>query len=120
MSKRARVDPPTEQHVLHYGRLMMEKDPFKHKAPREEDRSFRALFGCAPSIVLDLWNRLSNNDLIPMNGTLTHLLWTFMYCKQYGKWKTMRKLTDKDPKTIRKWLKQFFVAVEQLEGEVVS
>lgn len=99
----------------------MERDPFKDKAPREEDRNFRALFGCPPSVVLDLWNRLSNNDLLPADGTMTHLLWTFMYTKTYVKWKNMKTLAGgHDPKTIRKWMKVFLDAVEQLEGEVVS
>jgi hypothetical protein len=99
----------------------MEKDPFKHRAPREEDKAFRALFGCAPVIVLTVWNKLSSADLIPHKGTMTQLLWTLMYCKQYGKWSTMSKLTNgTDPKTLRKWIYQFLYNIEQLEWSVVS
>lgn len=92
---------------------------FKHRAPREEDRSFRALFGCGTNIVLNVWNRLEEKDLVPHGGTLTHLLWTFMHCKQYCKWKTFRRMTEADPKTIRKWINLFFCAIELIEGDVV-
>jgi hypothetical protein len=106
--------------VLHFARLIMAKDPFKHKAPREEGRNFLALFGCRPEIVLELWNRLANGDLIPQNGTMTHLLWTLCFCKTYAKWKTMEKITGHDPKTLRKWIKAFFDNIELLEGDIVS
>lgn len=119
-SKRARVAAPSTVDVLHFGRIIMEKDPFKDKAPREEDKAFRALFGCGPAIVLDLWNKLSNHDLIPDQGTMTHLLWTLMYCKQYGKWSTMKKLSNGvDPKTLRKWIDQFLYNIALLEPVVV-
>jgi hypothetical protein len=65
----------------------MEKDPFKHKAPREEENAFRALFGCSPVVVLMLWYKLSNTNLIPDQGTMTHWLWTLMHCKQYERHK---------------------------------
>lgn len=120
ITKRARVEPPTVQHVMHYGRLLMEKDPFKHRAPREEGRNFRALFGCSPEVVLVLWLKLEGEDLLPEEGTMTHLLWTFMHCKQYSKWKTMNQTTGTDPKTLRKWIKVFLDAVELLESSVVS
>ncbi len=119
-SKRARVSEPSVVDVMHFGRLLMSNDPFKHRAPREEDTAFRALFGCGPVIVLSLWNKLVAADLVPVGGTMTHLLWTLMYCKQYGKWSTMRKLTNTDPKTLRKWINQFFYNIEILEGDVVS
>jgi hypothetical protein len=118
--KRARVAATSLDDVMHFGRLIMEKDPFKQKAPREEDKAFRALFGCSPVVVLTLWNKLSNADLIPDQGTVTHLLWTLMHCKQYGKWATMKKLANGvDPKTLRKWINQFLYNVEVLEDDVV-
>lgn len=118
--KRARMDDATAKDVQYYGNFLMEKDPFKHRAPREEDRSFRALFGSSPSNVLILWQLLISNDLLPEGGTLTHVLWTLMYTKQYGKWSTMKILTDTDPKTLRKWIGLFYDAIELLEPEVVS
>lgn len=119
-TKRQRVVPLTIEDVLFKARIIMENDPFKEKAPQEEDRSFRALFGCSPDIVLKLWNMLVAGGLLPAGGTLTHLLCTFLHAKTYGKWKTMRRLTKTDPKTLRKWIKLFLEHSSQLEGEVVS
>ena len=105
---------------MYFGRFLMENDPFKHRAPREEDKAFRALIGCCPVVVLDLWNKLIEHDALPENGTMLHLLWTLMYSKQYAKWSTMRKLTGTDPKTLRKWIGLFYSAIELLEPVVVS
>jgi hypothetical protein len=119
-NKHAHSAEPSLVDVMHYGRMLMERDPFKDKAPREEERAFRALFGCGPNIVLTLWKMLLKEDLIPNGATMVHLLWTLMYCKQYGKWSTMRKLTNTDPKTLRKWINQFMYNIELLEPDVVS
>lgn len=119
-SKRARAVEASKVDVMHFGRLLMNNDPFKHRAPKEEDRAFRALFGCSAAIVLVLWKKLVAGDLIAEGGRMTHLLWTLMYCKQYGKWPTMRKLTGADPKTLRKWISQFEDAIVLLLPEVVS
>jgi hypothetical protein len=99
--------------------MIMENDPFKHKAPQEEDQSYRALFGCGPEVTLDLWNRLVDVGILPDDATIKHLLWTLMYCKQYGKWKTMRKLTNTDPKTLQKRIGFIWDAVELIESDVV-
>jgi hypothetical protein len=119
-SKRPRAAEPTVEDVLYFGRLIMEKDPFKDRAPHEEDRSFRALFGCAPNVVLTLWDKLVAFDLTPEGGAMKHLLWALMYAKQYGKWKTMRQLTSTDPKTLRNWIYKFFDAIALLEPFIVS
>ena len=119
-NKRARVLPPSEDDVLHFARMIMEKDPFKARAPMEEDRNFLALFGCRAKIVLELWILLQEHDLVPDDGTILQLLWTLTYCKTYPKWTTMRKMTGKDPKTLRKWINLFLQSIEQLEAVVVS
>jgi hypothetical protein len=67
-SKRPRVEPPTVEHVLHYARMIMENDPYQTRAPREEDRNFRALFGCPASVVLVVWNKLGQHGLVPEQG----------------------------------------------------
>ena len=75
---------PSVEDVLHYGRLILEADPFKDCAPRAKDKAFCALFRCGPAVVLVLWIKLSDADLTPENGTLAHMLWAMMYAKQYG------------------------------------
>ena len=114
-NKRSRVAEPTVVEVMYFARFIMENDPFKQRAPMEEDRQFRALFGCSPSVVLTVWNKLVSFGSVPADGMMKHLLWALMYAKQYAKWQTMRKLTTADPKTLRHWINQFFDAIASLE-----
>ena len=118
--KRARSLPLSLDDIYWYARMIMENDPWKDRAPRDEDRNFRALFGCGAEVILKLRTLLEENDLIPIGGTITHLLWTCLHGKTYSKWKTMRKLTKTDPKTLRKWIRDFLDSISQLEGLVVS
>ncbi len=127
-AKRARAAvPPVLQDLMHHARLILENNrPFKmRRASLEEDQSFWALFGCGPKIAFILWNKLvaktASGSLLPEQAEMKHLLWTLMYCKQwYGKWKTMRKLTNTDPKTLRKWIAVFYEAIAFLEPSVVG
>lgn len=119
-AKRQRNDEATVEEVMYYGRLVMSNDPFKEHAPREEDATFRAVFGCGPQVCLVLSNKLVASGLLPEGGTMQHMLWTLMYHKTYAKWKTMRKLTKTDPKTLRKWIGRFQSSITLLEPEVVS
>ncbi|KAG7366458.1 hypothetical protein IV203_029128 [Nitzschia inconspicua] len=118
-TKRAREIPPTVDDILHYSRIVMLNDPFKEIAPKEEDRHFRALFGCSPDVSLILWYKLLRNDLVPDKGTILHMLWTLMYCKIYPKWTTMKKLTSADPKTLRHWIGLFRDSIALLECSVI-
>jgi hypothetical protein len=114
--KRARVSATSLDDVM----VVLSWRKIHSFASREEDTAFRALFGCSPVVVVALWKQLSNADLIPDQGTMTHLLWKLMHCKQFGKWATMKKLANcVDPKTLRKWINQFLYNVEILEYDVV-
>ena len=95
----------------------MEKDPFKEKAPAEENRRFKAIFGVTSEIILILWIMLVEFDFIPTHGTLLHFLWTLIYLKTYPKWATMKQLTGADPKTLRLWKFRFWDALEMLSFE---
>jgi hypothetical protein len=78
--RRARVSATFLDDVMHFRRLIMEKDPFKHKAPREEEMR-------SSVVVLTLWYKLSNTNVISDQVTTTHLLWTLIHCKQYERHK---------------------------------
>lgn len=119
-TKRPRVVPETVDNLMYFARFLMERDPFKQRAPKEEISNFRAMFGCSPDVALILWYRLKQNDLIPDKGTLTHFLWTLMYVKTYPKWKTMSRLTGSDPKTMRYWIGMFRRNIQSLLPLVVS
>jgi hypothetical protein len=117
--KRSRSQEASLDDVFHFARLIMQADPFKDRAPREEERAFRALFGCGPAVVLALWKMLIASELTPQNGRLTHLLWSLMYAKQYCSWSIMQKLSGADAKTLRLWIYTFFDVIALLEPQVV-
>ena len=118
--KRWHEEDPTVENVMYFGRFIMEKDPFKDRAPDEESRAFTAMFWCRTEIVLILWNKLVFYDLLPSHGQMKHFLWTLSYWKTYAKRKTIKKLTDTDPKTLRRWINLFYKSIEELCPYVVS
>ena len=117
--KRARSDPTTVEDVMFYARILMKRDPFEHLAPQDENRRFRAMFGCTDAIVLKVWSLMKEHEVLHEGRTLMHLLWTFLYCKTYTKWAVMKIMTNSDPKTIRKWIGLFLVSVSLLEPYLV-
>jgi hypothetical protein len=118
--KRQRPDRPSEDDILRKGRILMDDDPFKERAPDSEDRHFRALFGCCAKVAVRLWVMLIDNDLLPPKATMKHLLWTLMFLKVYPTDPTMRQMTKADPKTFRKWILLILDSISFLEPIVVS
>ena len=98
----------------------MDRDPYKERAPKDEERIFRALFGCGPVTVSQLWKLLAENDEVPPGGRMIHLLWTLLFVKVYPLEETMTRFTSSDPKTSRKWILEFMKAIAGLESDVVS
>ena len=99
----------------------MQADPFKERAPREEERAFCALFGCLCHVAYLLWKQLNAHGLLPQGGTMTHLLWTLAFLKVYPSEESLKSLFGgADIKTIRKRVDQFMTSVALLEPFVVS
>lgn len=99
----------------------MHDDPFKDRAPKEEDKAFRALFGCCCTVAYALWKLLIAHHLLPEGGAMTHLLWTLAFFKVYPTEGAMRRLCGgADSKTIRKWVDDFTMSISLLEPFVVS
>lgn len=118
--KRQRKEEPTVEDMLYKARIVMDRDPYKERAPKDEERKFRALFGCGPIAALQLWKLLEENDEVPPGGRMIHLLWTLLFVKVYPLEETMTKFTSSDPKTSRKWILEFMKAIAGLESDVVS
>jgi hypothetical protein len=73
LQKCARMTP-TMDYVLYCAQIILHNDPFNDKAPKEEDEHSCAIFGCCADVILVLWYKLLQADLIPEKGTMTHLL----------------------------------------------
>lgn len=117
--KRQRQAFATLEDLLNRARIVMHNDPFKERAPALETRHFRALFGCAPSVALTLWNLLAIHGY-PENGTMHHFLWMLIYLKSHPNDVNLSKLTGADPKTNRKWIDAFLCDTAALEPHVAS
>lgn len=119
--KRLRESVTTAEDVKRKAAVIIHEDPFKERAPRGEERAFRALFGCSWVVAFKLWKLLLSHRLLPNGGSLTHLLWTLMFLKVYPTEDVMKKLTGgTDQKTIRKWVFLFVENISMLEPFLVS
>ena len=120
-AKRLREEPAGPDDFMFKAKIIMEKDPFKDRAPKGSERRFRALFGCAPVVAFSLWKYLISIKLLPVGGTMTHLLWALMFLKVYPTDETMQALTGgADTKTMRKWIEYFLDAMDLLVPSLVS
>ena len=122
--KRSRLHELSIEDMMHKARIIFGRDPYKERAPETEERKFRALFGCSPTVMLALWNLLVEYCLLPEGGRLIHLFWALMFVKVYPTEDTLAKLCADprvhDQKTLRKWIRLFMTAVSYLTDIVVS
>ena len=120
-AKRQRETQPSAEDFTFKARIIMHADPFKERAPKEEDKRFHALFGCSCDVAFQVWTELSSRRLLPQGGTMTHLLWTLMFLKVYPSEEAMKRLTGgADNKTTRKWVGLFVQSISDLEPFFVS
>jgi hypothetical protein len=119
--KKQREMPIDREHVLKTGLEIMHRKGDGGSTVTAE-RRFRELFGCAPDIVLTIWNLLDPaKSTLPSSATINQLLWTLMFLKIYSKEATISGMAGGvDEKTYRKWVWLFVVAISELEGSVVS
>jgi hypothetical protein len=60
------MDNPYLQDVIEISREMIDRALVEKRGINiTEDRRFRELFGCGPSVALTLWTLFSENDFIP-------------------------------------------------------
>ena len=86
-----------------------------------EDRKFRSFFGEGVTIILLAWNMMQAQELIPHGGLVIHYLWALMFMKIYSSETALcAHAGGVDPKTFRKWIWPFILALAELEYTVVS
>ena len=107
--------------LMEKSRVLLRKDPTRPNSLLSEDRRFRETFGCGSTVVLNLWNMLQTEHLVPVKGTLEHLLRALMFMKVYPTENILATLSGTvDPKTNRMWNWLFISAIADLEAELVS
>jgi len=90
-----------------------------------ESRRFREFFGASSAVVTILWHLLLENELLPKNSSICHLLWALYFLKVYPKQGPACSVVGGtksavDPKTFRKWVWEFIFVIAELEVIVVS
>jgi hypothetical protein len=90
-----------------------------------EDCRFRAFFGCSSEVAVRLWTMLVQCLLLPHKGQILHLLWALFFMKCYPTEEPACAAAGGqrgavDPKTLRKYIWPFIVAIADLESHVVS
>ena len=88
-------------------------------------RHFREFFGTSIGPVMMVWGLLDHHSLLPEKGLPKHMLWALYFLKVYPKQGPGCSVVGAsagavDPKTFRKWVWAFIVAIAELEEVVVS
>ena len=90
-----------------------------------EDRRFREYFGTGVAVAIHVCTLLTENDLLPENAEVSHLLWAMYFLKCYPRTEegcaaAASKKGAVDPKTWRKHIWPVIYALSDLESAVVS
>ena len=86
-----------------------------------EEEEFRGFFGCPLWVFVTIWHMLEEDQLLPEDGRIQHMLWALMFLKIYSSVRSLCALAGGvDKNTFMKWVWQFIEAIEALEDRVVS
>lgn len=82
---------------------------------------FQAIYGTEAVVVADVWLKLMNSEWREKNSIKpTHLLWSLMFIKSYGKQREMAPKSKCDEKTWRKWVWKGLHGINHLKKDIVS
>jgi alpha-glucuronidase len=82
---------------------------------------FQAIYGTEAVVVADVWFRLMNSQWREKDSMKpTHLLWSLMFLKTYGKQREMAPKNNCDEKTWRKWIWKGLRGINHLKKDFVS
>lgn len=103
----------------------IQRKPLTIGAASTEDRAFRDFFGTSAIVASTLWRFLAENDKIPAESDIKHLLWVLYFLRAYPKQGHTCSMVGGsagavDPKTLRKYIWPLIYAISDLEPDVVS
>jgi hypothetical protein len=96
------------------------------RAATTEDRRFRDFFGVGVHTAIITWTLLLQNNLLPEEALVPHLLWALYFLFCYPKQEEgcaaagTKEKGAVDPKTWRKYIWPMIYALSDLESVVVS
>jgi len=123
-TKRTRMSTPVASDFILVGKDIQNKAGRPIGSMGTEDRNFREFFGAGPFVVAKLWTLMTDQDLIPPDGEIEHLMWTLHFLKAYPRQGAVcstvgGSLGAIDPKTFRKYMWPFIHAMANLESVLV-
>ena len=124
-TKRARESLPTPADFYTISKEIQNRQGESTGSELSEDRRFRSFFGCSAEVAVTLWTTQAQCLLLPHEGQILHLLWALFFMKCYPTEEPACAAAGGqrgavDPKTLRKYIWPFIVAIADLESHVVS
>ena len=124
-TKRARESVPTPADFYTISKEIQNRQGESTGSESSEDHRFRAFFGCSAEVAARLWAMLVECLLLPHQGQILHLLWALFFMKCYPTEEPACAAAGGqrgavDPKTLRKYIWPFIVAIADLESHLVS
>ena len=124
-TKRARESLPTPADFYTISKEIQNRHGESSGSESSEDRRFCSFFGCSGEVAVRLWTMLVQCLLLPHKGQILHLLWALFFMKCYPTEEPECAAAGGqrgavDPKTLRKYIWPFIVAIADLESRVVS
>jgi len=124
-NKQKRMTKPTARDFLLGGKDIQNKAERSIGSAGTEERHFCELFGMGPPVVSKLWIMMANQDVLPPEGEIKHLLWTLHFLKAYPRQSAVCSTVGGstgaiDPKTFWKYMWPFIRSIANLETVVVS
>ena len=118
-NKRRHETEPTPEDFILIGKDIQNKSGRPIGSASTEERAFREFFGTTAVVVANLWRIGSEQDIIPGEGTIQHLLWALHFTRVYPKegaaFATVGGLGGAiDPKTLRKYIWPFIYTIANL------
>lgn len=83
----------------------------------DNDRRFAWTFNATPVMCAILWDNLCPEVNVPGGGP-THFMWTLLFMNLYPTDGMVKTLTGADPKTFRKWVWKFMIALDDMTPDV--
>ena len=79
----------------------------------DNDSRFAWTFNATPVMCAIIWDNLRPEVNVPGGGP-THFMWTLLFMNLYPTDGMVKTLTGADPKTFRKWVWKFMMALDDL------
>ncbi len=81
----------------------------------ENERKFKSIFGTNPFNACIIWNRIESIGLLPERSNPEHLLFAFLFLREYVTEELSAILAGCTEKTFRKWIHIFIPLIANLD-----